>query len=229
MSTDPWEAELAWLQLHDSAFPSGRFVHSNGLEAWLGAHPAADVELVGSVVEAHLRHNVATLDAVCVAHAHRAGPVEELAELDHLLRAHKLSAAARTASESCGRQLALAARRTLPPLAREEFLLRAAAGETPANLAVVEGVVHRALSIEPSRAVLGHLRSALSGMFSAAVRLGRIGPLEAQRRLFAAAPLLGRLTRNALDTPLGELAAVTPELDVYAMRHETTAARLFST
>jgi len=229
MTPDHWDAELAWLQLHDSAFPSGRFVHSNGLEAWLAAHPDADADVVADVVETHLRHNVATLDAVCVAHAFRAGSVDELVRLDHLLRAHKLSAAARTASESCGRQLALAARRTLPPLADEEFLARVTAGETPGNLAVVEGVVHRALSIDLPRAVVGHLRSACSGMLSAAVRLGRLGPLEAQRRIFAAAPVLAQLARTAAGTPLDDIAAVTPQLDVYAMRHETTAARLFST
>ncbi|SDF64034.1 urease accessory protein [Blastococcus aurantiacus] len=229
MPPDRWDAELAWLQLHDSAFPSGRFVHSNGLEAWLAAHPAAGAEVIAAVIEAHLRHNVGTLDAVCVAHAYRAGSTADLVRLDRLVRAHKLSAAARTASESCGRQLALAARRTLAPLDHDEFLGLVAAGETPGNLAVVEGVVHRGLSIGLARAVLGHLRSAYSGMLSAGVRLGRIGPLETQRRLFAGAPLLVELAGAAVETPIDGISAVTPELDVYAMRHETTAARLFST
>lgn len=33
--TDHGVALMAWMQLHDSAFPAGRLVHSHGLEEWL--------------------------------------------------------------------------------------------------------------------------------------------------------------------------------------------------
>ena len=45
ITTDPDVAVALWMQLHDSAFPSGRMVHSLGLEQWLaGADPQATTD-----------------------------------------------------------------------------------------------------------------------------------------------------------------------------------------
>src|SRR5690606_23358087 len=102
MSTiDNPAATLALLQLHDSGYPAGRFVHSNGLESWLGAHPAAREHEIAEVGRSFVLDTVAGLDAVAMAHVWRRDGLEELLELDRYVSAHKLSASARTASTSC--------------------------------------------------------------------------------------------------------------------------------
>lgn len=229
MATEPLLAELAWLQLHDSAFPSGRFVHSNGLEAWLAAHPDAEETRIHAVVRAYISGTVATLDAVVLGHAWAADSPETLCELDHLHRAYKITHAARTASESCGRQLATVARRTLTVTTDIEYLQIVIAGHTPGNQAVVEGVVQQALGIERSRAIAGAIRSSYAGLLSAAVRLGRIGPMRAQQFIFDDTSWIADLTRTAECAPLTTMTSFVPELDIAAMRHETATARLFST
>ncbi|MGF0224847.1 urease accessory protein UreF [Dietzia natronolimnaea] len=229
MGTDPLVADLAWLQLHDSAFPSGRFVHSNGLEAWLATRPAAGEAEIHAAVRAYIRGSVATLDAVVLGHAWLADSTEALVELDRLDRAHKITRAARISSESCGRQLATVARRVLGVVAGSDYLGRVVTGNTPGNLGVVDGVVQRALGIERGRAIAGALRSSYSGLLSAAVRLGRIGPMRAQQLIFEDTAWIADLARTAECAPLATVTSFVPELEIAAMRHETASARLFST
>ena len=220
-------AMLAWLQLHDSAFPSGRFVHSNGVEAWLGAHPQASTEEVCELADAYVAHNVASLDAVITGHAWAAATTAALIELDELTTSYKLSANSRTASGNCGRQLAGAARQI--GIDDCPFLVAVVSGETDGNLAVVEPVVARALGIGRFDTVLGAIRSAYTGVLTVAVRLGRIGPIRVQRALLERRSIMVELADLAVGTPLAEVHSTIPELDISAMRHETASARMFTT
>ncbi|WP_157172020.1 urease accessory protein UreF [Nocardia higoensis] len=222
-------ATLALLQLHDSGYPAGRFVHSNGLESWLGAHPAARENELAEVGRSFVLDTVAGLDAVAMAHVWRRDGLEELLELDRYVSAHKLSASARTASASCGRQAAMVAQRCLFGDDEPEFLRAVRQGATPGNQAIVDGVVHRALGIACAPAVLCFLRSAYAGLLSAAVRLGRAGPLWVQRQLRADSRFLAEATGLALTTELDNVVTFAPELDIHAMRHEQAGSRLFTT
>ncbi|BBG02654.1 MULTISPECIES: urease accessory protein UreF [Pseudonocardia] len=220
------EARLAWLTLQDGTFPAGRFVHSNGLECWLAQHRDAGEEDIGRLARAWLAGSVATLDAVVLAHTWRAP--ERAETYDRLLRTYRMSAAARTASELPGRQLAMAITRIAPGTDRTGYLARVPAGEVPGNLPVVEGLVHRHLGIGLTDAVLGSLRAALAGLFSAAVRLGRLAPLAAQRLLLDSGPSIVELAGVATSTEPADMSATAPELELYAMRHERARARLFT-
>lgn len=103
-------AVALWLQLHDSAFPAGRMVHSDGLEEWLYQRPDADANAVEAVVCEYLTHGYGTLDAVVTAAAWRdRSSLEALLEHDELIASYKLFDNARTASVSAGRQLAATA------------------------------------------------------------------------------------------------------------------------
>jgi hypothetical protein len=97
---------VAALQLADSALPIGRFVHSHGLEAWLGREPAPSEDEIAELVESVVGEAVGPLDGVVLVHAHRAGTLSDLLDLDRALTARKMSSPARAASRACGRQLA---------------------------------------------------------------------------------------------------------------------------
>ena len=72
ITTDPDVALALWMQLHDSAFPTGRMVHSQGLEQWLVDHPGADRVDIEHVVTLYLTNSYAPLDATIAAAAWRA-------------------------------------------------------------------------------------------------------------------------------------------------------------
>lgn len=223
-------AFLAALQLADSTLPIGRFVHSHGLESWLAAHPAAPDDVIEEVVRSFVTEAVAPLDGAFVARAHRASTaVQALRDLDRELTARKTIAAARTASTACGRQLA----RIAPTLVADDVLgayCRAVGGDREGgNLAVVEGALARALGIGVAEAVLLELRSAAAGLFSAAVRVGRLGPLRTQALLARLGPALAIAAAAAITAGDDDLHSTAPALEIASLAHARRDARLFST
>ncbi|SNT29670.1 urease accessory protein UreF [Rhodococcoides kyotonense] len=220
---------LNWIQLCDSAFPSGRFVHSNGLEAWLAGNPGARERDIATVAQAYVSESVTTLDAVALAWAWTHDHLDDSLVLDRALSAHKLSESGRLSSTACGRQLALVAQRVLSPTSSSDYLTHVLASQAPGNQAVVEGIVHRRLGIDRHLAVLGFVRSSYSGLLSAAVRLGRAGPMWVQQQLFDDRYFLETCAERAIRTDWDDAMAFAPELDIYAMQHETNSSRLFTT
>ena len=229
ITTDPDVALALWMQLHDSAFPSGRMVHSLGLEQWLAERPDAGDAEIAAVVLSYLTESHAPLDATFTAAAWRAAPSRDaLTDLDGLAASYKLFDNARTASESAGRQLAAAARRAGLGL-HDGYLDAVVDDATPGPCAVVEGALQAALGISMHLAVLGSLRSVMASMLSAAVRLGRLGPLGSQWIQTATVAVLVDVARESCRRDIGDVWSVAPALEISGMRHETRAARLFAT
>lgn len=229
ITTDPDVALALWMQLHDSAFPAGRMVHSQGLEQWLAERPDAGDDDIAAAVTGYLADCYAPLDATITAAAWRAAPRHSaLAELDELTGTYKLFDNARTASESAGRQLTAAARHS--GLAPDCAYLNAVIdGATPGHCAVVEGALQAGLGIPLHLAALGSLRSMMASMLSAAVRLGRLGPLRSQRIQTESASLLADLAREACDRDIDDVWSVAPAFEISGMHHETRTSRLFAT
>ncbi|MEH3130350.1 MAG: urease accessory protein UreF [Mycolicibacterium neoaurum] len=228
ITTDVTTALALWLQLHDSAFPAGRMVHSHGLEEWLHRRPDAGADAVESVVCGYLRHGVATLDATVTAHAWLADDPDTLNELDDLAATYKLFGNSRTASVSAGGQLAATAIE-IGIGERHPYLLSVSSGSAPGHAAVVDGVVQALLGIPRQVAVVGVLRSMMASLLSAAVRLGRLGPLQSQRIQLRNAEAMAVLAQAACERPLSELSSVSPALEISGMCHEERTSRLFAT
>ena len=196
---------LRALQVADGTLPIGRFAHSYGVEAWLEANPAAEVEDLRELVRSTLAGSIATLDGAAVALAHAAAARADLAELgriDAAVTARKLSELARSSSTLCGHRLAVLARKLGAGEIVERLATEIEAGARPGNLAVVEGAVGAGMGIACEDTVLVAVRGHAAAMLSAAVRLGRLGTTSSQALLYELGPDLEDCAAVAAATSL---------------------------
>jgi urease accessory protein len=217
---------LTILQHADSAFPSGGFAFSNGIEGLAAMHAGLDRSRLADVVTMILHHRWATSDRIAVARAHRAaGDLDEVAEIDRAVEAATLAEPLRTGSKRNGNAL-LAAHSRLATKGAAELRALIEADKAHGHLAVVQGLVWRAHGMSEAQAIAVSGYSTAAGLIAAAVRLGCVGAVEAQAVLTAALPQI-----DALALPVRSDAAIesfVPWVDAAAARQARAHLRLFA-
>lgn len=206
---------LVW-QWVDSAFPTGGFAHSAGLEAAWQQGEIDGRQGLGQFVEASLRQaGPASLPFVMVAHRRPS----ELEMLDLRCDAWLTNHVANRASRLQGRALWTAVGRA--------FLCELGPAPSPGHLAPVYGAVLARLGVGADRAASLFLFQHLRSLLSAAVRLGIVGPLEAQNLQHRLAPLGQWLAERYRGAGLEDLAQTAPLLDLWQCAQDRLYSRLF--
>src|SRR5260370_37420860 len=106
------------LRLADSAFPSGSFAFSNGLEGLAGLGAARGRDALTAVVAATVRHRWASADRIALVHAHRAGDLAAVTAVDTAVETATLAEPLRTGSNRKRRPPAAGPLRPPTPSAR---------------------------------------------------------------------------------------------------------------
>ncbi len=224
-------ALLVSLQLADSAFPSGFYTLSHGLEGYAQAR-AVDPGTLPDLLADLLRHSVGPADATALAITHRATNAADwdlVVTTDRRLLASKLNREVRAASTRTGRQLVDVARRVYGGSSLERYGQLLVDRRTPGNQAVAAGVVYAAAGVAVDRAVAGDLFAFAASFVGAALRLRLTDHLVAQVLLAQVAPVIEEVTGDALVRQLADLGGCVPMIDVMSGRHERADARLFAT
>ncbi len=219
-SSSDW---LIW-QLADSAFPTGGFAHSGGLEA---ARQHGEVR-GGETLEEYLRVslNQLTHAAMPFVHATFSG-AHSFKETDQRCDAFFSNHVANRASRAQGQAFLASAERIFGGEDLKSWREQLLTSDAPAHFAPVFGVVTRLLSIEASMAARLFVFTQLRGSISAAVRLNIIGPGEGQaiqRRLTDAAESAAR--RFGL-VALEDVAQTAPLFDLWQGTQDRLYSRLF--
>lgn len=211
---------LAAIRFGDSAFPSGGFAFSSGLE---GAHRDGMVQDEGDVaafVTEQLEGNWHRRDRVLLR---RAWAVPDPSSVDTFAEVVATMSVLREASRRAGAATITTFAAVIDP-GLADYRSRVLAGAAPGHLAVAQAVCFRAagLTLETAEAVAAW--QVVSGITGAALRLGICGHLSAQRVVSSMNPLLLDVLQRQ---PPTEPAAFTAYADIAAQRHDD-GARLFA-
>lgn len=209
---------LIW-QLCDSAFPTGGFAHSSGLEAaWQHGEVRGRTELVAFIKtsldqlgHAALPFVTATFDAP-----------EKLAEFDALCDVFTTNHVANRASRAQGRAFLTAVERIFKsevrsPKSKIEF----------AHFAPVFGACLRKLDIAHETATRLFLFNQLRAVLAAAVRLNIVGPMEAQMLQHQLSAETERVRQRCKSLSLDKIAQTAPLLDLWQGAQDRLYSRLF--
>jgi urease accessory protein len=150
----------------------------------------------------------------------------KLGEIDRLVEAVTLPRELRDGSKRAGSALLSTHVRLATP-GSSQYRDAIASGAALGHLPVIQGCVWSALGIAADAASLmsGYLASI--GFLGAAVRLGAVGHLDAQRILAALLPLISELA-SAPPPPIEAVNSFTPAIDIGSTHHEHAEVRLFA-
>ena len=216
---------LTLLQHGDSNFPAGGFAFSWGVEGMEidGYLPRGRAPLEAFVLD-QLTNRWTCMDRVLLRRACMA-ELDGIEEVDHETEALTLSAEMREGSRRAGRALIGVHARLGGPLAA---LYRARLGTgAPGHLPVAQAVAARDVGLDLAGAETLSGWTLVTGLVSAAVRLGTVGHLDGQRVMTASAAHLDRLLIEPPD-PDGPYA-FTPVSDIAVARAPLRAQRMFAT
>lgn len=240
----PLGSSLLALQQADSFFPGGAVAWSWGLEtlvadAHLGTSPITTIgrrqrglrhdrsEEVRAFVEGQLRHRWNSFDRAFLDAAWQAADdLQSLILLDAQVEALTLAEELRQGSRRVGQSL-LGVHVALGTPGAAPYQQNILAGTTSGHLPVVQGLIWQKLGMHRDHCQLAAAHGLCTGLVSAAVRLGVMGHVDAQRVLTDIQPLLLELLDEAPCAP-DDASGFTPMAEIAVMRHETQNLRLFA-
>ena len=213
------------LQHGDSAFPSGGFAFSWGLETLKADGVVTDAVGVRTFLDVQLARRWASSDRYflhrgCAA----AGDIPALAALDDEAESITLANEMRQGARRAGRTL-LRAHLELETPGVAAYHAAVRDGRALGHLPVAQAVAWTGTGMTPQEAETVSAYALATGIAQAAVRLSLVGPMEAQRFLTRVRGDIAVLVAEPVpDRP----HAFAPAAEIAVMRHEEGGARLFA-
>jgi urease accessory protein len=226
-------ALLRLAQLADSAFPSGGFAFSGGLEVLLNEAQVRGESGIEALLAEQVLPRWASFDRWYLVRTHTlasaAGQDGEalgtaLSAIDRRCEVQSSCAALAEASRRMGRSALTSAGR-LGLATAIDYAAMVRAGTAHGHLPVVQGLLGAALAMPRPAIEAAAVHALLMGTLSAAVRMGAIGALAAQAVLLR----LGETAAARLAEPLPDGPhAFSPLADIAAARRGRLAVPLFA-
>lgn len=213
------------LQWMDSAFPTGAFAHSGGLETYTQAGIVNTASDLARLIAMKLESAAGT--DLIIVHSAMMADNAKISQLDNLCSASKIAKETRESSEKIGRRMLVSIVNLIENEQLQFYQDEIAAGRCAGHHAVVHGLGCAALSVEPRAALLTFGYALAANQTAASLKLMSIGQTQAQVVLGAASEAIETAVETALARTLDDFGSFTPGLDIRAIQHETLFRRLF--
>jgi urease accessory protein len=218
----PIDPQLWLLQANDTAYPSGAYAHSFGLEELVAAGVVANAADLENFIERQILPALLTFEIPFFARAHAAALAEDaetLLAMDRELDAWRIPAELRDASRRIGSQrLDLLAK--LDP---SEWVLRYRALSPRSHHLVVTALELSGVPV--AQAARAFAFQSIAGLTAASMKLMRIGQTACQLIARRSLTKLGEKIDAALTQPPD--GWFNPLLEIASLRHARAHARLF--
>ena len=219
---------LFMTQLADSAFPSGGFAFSSGLETLVQEGAIASADDYQRMVADQILPRWFEFDRWFLQTSYQAAEgqqeIEALVHADCLCNVQNLCDPLLQASVRMGRA-ALTTAQKIGIEGLTDYAEAHRSGRAPGHLPIVQGVIGASLNVPLPVMEVAAVHALLNGALSAGVRMGRIGALAAQTALLQ----LGDMAAERLNTPCPALPhAFSPVAEIAAARRDRLGIRLFS-
>jgi urease accessory protein len=216
---------LVW-QLADSAFPTGSFAHSNGLEAaWQHGEVCSCEELMEFVRTQLSQTGRAALPFLNEAYH----DVRPFAELDRICDAFLSNHVANRGSRAQGQAFLMAVAQSFGGAPLGDYRSEVLKQKLPGHLAPVFGTAMRLLQVSHCVALRLFLFLNIRTLLASAVRLGIAGPLAAQAIQVGLCQYAEEVACRCGGLRAAEAAQTSPLLELWQGAHDRLYSRLFQT
>lgn len=216
---------LLW-QLIDSAFPTGGFAHSCGLEAAVQQGEVNSHAELADFFRTSLTQTGRAQQPLVLAA--RAAP-DRMPELDVTCDAMLRNHVANRASRAQGQAFLVAGEKAFDAAGIGRLRMVVRRDRLPGHFAPAFGASAGLLEFPPFTTAMAFLFVTLRGLVSAAVRLGIVGPLQAQAMQYDVAPYAQGVAERFMDAPEHSAAQTAPLIDILQGAQDRLYSRLFQT
>jgi urease accessory protein len=220
---------LATLQLADSFFPSGMFTQSHGLERLVEIGLRGEDQLA-ALLATYLRHVVGPADALAarwVVRCATADDLETVVSIDARLEATKLASEGRVASRRCGGRILQLGAELYPNGLSARYSQLVRSGHIPGHQAIALALLAASAGLDEQAAALIELHTFSVSLLSAAVRLGILDHIAAQRLLLHAQPIMAEAASTSAASDWQTIGGFAPAIELAQFQHRYALGHMF--
>ncbi|SFE40550.1 urease accessory protein [Paenibacillus algorifonticola] len=230
-------------QLVDSAFPTGAFSHSFGLETYVQEERIRTIPDFLAWMDSYIRGTVTPIEGTGVywsaiwvpAYLQQSEQREQeaikakLLDLSRRMTGTRLARESREGASKIGKRYLHTVQAVYPEAQLGDYAAWIKHERGDANAAIVHGWICAYLQLTPHMAVLSFLYQTVNSMLQNLIRMWSLGQTDGQKIMTALFPLLEREAAAITGEPLlpSEMYTANVMQEIAAMRHESLYSRLF--
>lgn len=220
--------ELRLIQITDSAFPLGSFAFSNGLESAAKLGLLEDISgFEKYLVNVLTQVSCSEMPFVNSAYKCAADDLQTITAIFERLEAFITVPSMRKASITQGRSLLQAVKAVYPEHSFQKIIRMLQGRGLFTHYAAVFGIVSRTIGLSHIQTLSAYAYIALRDQVSAAVRLGLLGPHEAQRLLRESLAHVDETIDHVKDLQYHQAFKMAVALEIAQAHHPKLYSHLF--